>query len=219
MLPVMYGTPWRLCAITTLVIFLASAGFYHPVLAEDLDEPEPVPIHEYPVYDRVVTDKFLTSQTRLVVLQRLTATRLAPWEKKPPTHWFFEVNDFFGRQADPELIADFIFKAARPWRLESQFNFGVPYRFAAGDRLEDPEVSAAPVPAQFFPFPKDSGPPTTVGVLELSRVAFNGPETQALVYVGVDRPDGTGAGFLMWLERRGRNWNVVDTNVLWTARP
>lgn len=206
-------------SVTALLVLFASVALPTAEAAEPRLEPKAVPLHEYPIYDRVLIDKFLTSQTRLVVIQRLTATRLAPWEKEPPDRWFFEANDFFGKRVGPDLISDFIVKSARSWRLESRFNFGVPYRFAAGDHLEEPEVSVAPVPAQFVQPSQRTGPPRTVGVLEFSRVAFNGPENQALVYVGVDRPDGTGAGFLVWLGRSGREWSIVDTDLLWTARP
>lgn len=204
--------------ITATAVILANTALVGASETEPARKPEPVPVRDYPIYDRVLIDKFLTSQTSLVVIQRLTATRVAPWEKEPPKRWFFEVNDFFGKRVDNDLITDFILNIARPWRLESRFNFGVPYRFAAGDHLEEPEVSVAPVPAQFSQPSQGFGAPPTVGVLQVSRVAFNGRETQALVFVGIDRPNGTGAGFLVWLERRGQQWAIVDTDVLWTVR-
>jgi hypothetical protein len=205
--------------ITAPVVILASTALLGVKAADPPERPEPIPVRDYPIYDRVLIDKFLTSQTTLVVIQRLTATRVAPWEKEPPKRWFFEVNDFFGKRVDDDLITDFILKIARPWRLESRFNFGVSYRFAAGDGLEEPEVSVAPMLAQFAQPSQGLGAPPTVGVLQVSRVAFNGRETQALVYVGVDRPDGTGAGFLVWLERGDEQWSIFDTDVLWTVRP
>ena len=182
------------------------------------EEPKPVPVDDYPIYDRVIIDKLLTSKTTLVVIQRLTATQVAPFADGPPDLDFFEVNQFFGTGLDPDLVMDFVHKAGSPFRLQSRFNFGVPYQFASGDALEGPEVSLAPIPAQAAPPPRE-GPPPTVGVLELSRVAFNRPENQALVYVGVDRPDGTGAGFLFLLYRMGTLWRSADSEVLWTKSP
>jgi len=54
--------------------------------------------------------------------------------------------------------------------------------------------------------------------LEFSRVGFNRREDQALIYVGDNRPDGSGAGMLVLLHRRGRVWTIVNTEVLWIAR-
>jgi hypothetical protein len=53
--------------------------------------------------------------------------------------------------------------------------------------------------------------------LEFSRVAFNPREDLALVYVGNYRQDGSGAGFLVLLRRRERVWEILDTEVIWTA--
>jgi len=38
----------------------------------------------------------------------------------------------------------------------------------------------------------------------------------ALMYVEALRPDGTGAGFLVWFRRQGRSWILFDTEVAWT---
>ncbi len=55
--------------------------------------------------------------------------------------------------------------------------------------------------------------------LAFSRVAWTLKEDQALVYVANERPDGTGAGFFYWLRRQGRDWNLLDTDVIWLAHP
>ena len=205
----------RSCLASAMMLVpsgVALAAVPGPVAEQD----QAVPLEEYGIYDRVVIDKFLTSRTTLVVIQRMTTTRLAPFEEKSPDQAFFDVNQLFGGVLDRDLITDFVHKTKTPSRLESRFNLGVPYRFAVGDQLEGPEVSLVPVPAQSPPGPRPDGPPPIVGVLEFSRVGFNRREDQALVYVGVDRPDGTGAGLLFWFHRVGVVWQSVDGEVLWT---
>ena len=181
----------------------------------------PVPEEEYAVYDRVVTSKFLTSQTTLVVIDRLTTTRLAPdvEEETPPlTVRVFQDRGYFDGALPPALIQDFVLKNQRPFRMERRFNFGVGYRLVSGDG-EIPEVSIPMIPAGFRPvqaLPQ-------VGRLAFSRVGFavSGRVQQALVYIADHRPDGTGAGFLIWLRRLEQRWDPIDTEVLWTlgARP
>ena len=55
-------------------------------------------------------------------------------------------------------------------------------------------------------------------LLEFSRVAFAPKEGHALVYVGQYRPDGTGAGFFVVLQRQAAGWEIQDTEVVWTMR-
>lgn len=179
--------------------------------------PEPVPVEEYPVYDRVVDEKFLTSQTTLVLVRRLTVTRLVP-NGEPLTAAFFHDNQFFGGRLPQALVSDFLLKAARPWRLEAKFRFGAPVRFVSGGEMEGPEVSLAPIPAGRPSRRRMQETPATVGILEFSRVAFTPRGEQALVYVGDDRSDGSGAGFLIWLRRTPAGWEVLDTEILWVAR-
>jgi hypothetical protein len=38
------------------------------------------------------------------------------------------------------------------------------------------------------------------------------------MYVETLRPDGTGAGFLVWFRRQGRSWTLFDTEVAWTIQ-
>ena len=206
--------------LSTVFCLLAAPAAVLPAEQPDAGL-EAAPIEDYSIYDRVVLDKFLTSQTELVLIERLTVTRLGPdW---PPTSLaFFEENGFFEGRLPRDLVRDFIVKNRRPSRLEARFNFGVRYQFISEEGLE-PEVSLAPVPAAFlFPAPQSlltqSAPPT-VGLLGFSRAGFTVNGDQALVYVGDNREDGTGAGFLLWLSRRGRDWEIADTDVLWIARP
>jgi hypothetical protein len=60
--------------------------------------------------------------------------------------------------------------------------------------------------------------PPVLDRLAFSRVARTLRSDQALLYVENTRPDGTGAGFLVWFRRRGREWTIFDTEVVWTVR-
>jgi hypothetical protein len=103
-----------------------------------------------------------------------------------------------------------------PARLEGRFQFGVRYRFVTGNSTEEPEVRGA--------FPVAQPPPSGVQALPvLDRLAFSRVgrtlrNDQALVYVENQRPDGTGAGFLVWFRRVARDWTIYDTEVVWTVR-
>ena len=193
----------------------ASAG----AVARPEDRPEPVPPEEYALYDQVIQTKFLTSQTRLVMIERLTVTRLSPEERNPPDRAYFTENRFFEGKLQADLVEDFLLKTRRSSRLEARFRLGVPYRFVSDGELEEPEVSLGPIPVELPPADLVQEAPATVGILEFSRVGFNRRENQALFYVGDNRPDGSGAGMLVLLERDGLAWTIVDTEVLWIIRP
>jgi len=210
----LYSRVLPIACAALLVAGLASADSGAP----PREKPELVPHAEYVIYDRVVLDKFLTSQTTLVLIDRQTVTRLNPQDKEPPTRTFFDENEFFEGKLEPDLITNFLAKMRRPSRLETQFNFGVSYRFVSGQEAERPEVSLAPIPAAGPRGWPAQGPPSTVGTLGFSRVGFNRRETQALVYVGDYRPDGSGAGFLILLRRTGQTWEILDTEVVWVAQ-
>lgn len=205
-------------ALSIFAIFCLLVAPATALLAEQPGaKPESVLAEEYPIYDLVIQDKFLTSQTQLVLIERLTVTRLGP-EWPPTNQALFEENSFFEGRLPPDLVTDFIKKNRQPSRLEAQFNFGVRYRFISREGQE-PEVSLMPVPAVFGPGELVQAVPTTIGLLGFSRAGFTVKRDQALVYVGDNRPDGTGAGFLLWLSRQGQAWEIADTDVLWTARP
>jgi hypothetical protein len=179
---------------------------------------ELVPAEEYLIYDQVVIDKFLTSQTTLVLIDRQTVTRLNPDDEEPPTKAFFDENEYFDGELDPNLVTDFIAKVRQPSRLETRFNFGISYRLVSGQDPERPEVSLVPIPAAWRRGGLVEGPAPMVGVLGFSRVGFNRGRSQALVYVADFRPDGTGAGFLILLRRTGKTWKILDTEVVWVAQ-
>jgi len=185
--------------------------------------PAPVPSEEYPLYDLIVRDKFLTSQTTLVVIERLTVARTKKNERDYLSRESLEDQEIFDNRLPPVLLDDFLSKLQAPSRLDGKFNFGVPYRFTRDGVPEEPEVSLAPIPAadrrSIQGRGQDQGPRSTIGLLRFSRVGLTRREDQALVYVEEERLDGTGGGFLVWMHRRGKVWTIADTEVLWMARP
>lgn len=180
-------------------------------------QPAPVPSEEYPLYDLVVRDKFLTSRTTMVVIERLTVARTKKDEHDYLSLESLEEQEVFANRLPPVLLDDFLFKLKAPSRLDGKFNFGVPYRFVRDGVPEEPEVSLAPIPASDRR--SIQAPRSTIGVLRFSRVGFTRREDQALLYVEEERLDGTGGGFLVWTTRRGKVWTIADTEVLWMAQP
>jgi hypothetical protein len=180
------------------------------------EKPASVPSEEYPLYDLVVRDKFLTSQTTMVVIERLTVARTKKDEHEYLSRESLEEQEVFENKLPPVLLDDFLFKLKTPSRFDGKFSFGVPYRFVRDGAPEEPEVSLAPIPAADRR--RIQAPRSTIGVLRFSRVGFTRREDQALVYVEEERLDGTGGGFLVWLYRRGKVWTIADTEVLWIAQ-
>jgi len=185
-----------------------------PVTAAE--QSAPIPVEDYSLYDRIVTAKFLTSDTTLVVLERMTIARLIPNLDGPMTTAVFQEQGYFDGALPPDLVRDFIGVNHESARLEGRFQFGVRYRFVSGNTMEEPEVqSAFPVGARVRP----TQVPPILDRLAFSRVGRTLRNDQALVFVENTRPDGTGAGFLVWFRRQGREWNLYDTEVVWTVRP
>jgi hypothetical protein len=169
------------------------------------------------VYDQVVRSKFLTTGTTLVIIERMTTTQMLPEIQLLPTVAFFEERAFFDSRLPRDLMMDFLFKNQRPSRLGSLFAFGVPYRFISGDGEPESEAKLRGAPWRLPASLVQEA--DSVDRLAFSRVGFSPRLEQALVYVANDRPDGSGAGFLIWLRTQGRNWDILDTEVVWTARP
>jgi hypothetical protein len=187
-----------------------------PSCAAEPSQPN-VPAEDYPVYDRVVQSKFLTSRTTLVIIERMTTTQMLPESPVLPTLAFFEERAFFDSRLPRDLILDFLFKNQRPSRLGSLFGFGVPHRFISGDGEPESEAAVRGAPwRRPVHLVQDAD---SIDRLAFSRVGFASRPDQALVYVSNDRPDGTGAGFLVWLRAQGTGWEILDTEVVWTARP
>jgi hypothetical protein len=173
---------------------------------------------EYPILDLVVREKFLTSQTRLVLVSRMTATRFLPGATDPPSEAFFREVSFLNGPLPSDLVEDFVAKTVEPARLDARFRFGVPYRFVAPDGTEEPEARVPALPALWkSPAVLIQEAPPVIGTLTFSRVGFSRREDQALVYVTEDRPNGTGAGLLVWLNRAGTAWSILETEVIWMA--
>jgi hypothetical protein len=171
---------------------------------------------DYALYDQVVASKFLTSATQLVVIERMTRLRLSPDQEGATTARAFQEQDYFDGELPESLIRDFISINRQVSRLEGRFHFAAGYRFATEGRLDDPEVSIARPVTRPGSMPVHA--PSILDRLAFSRVARSLRNDQALLYVETFRPDGTGAGFLVWCRRQGRGWTMFDTEVAWTIQ-
>jgi hypothetical protein len=196
-----------------LLTCLAAPEF---LLAEGTSAASVIPTEDYALYDLTVEEKFLTSHHKLVVLERMTVARLLPGRTEPITIGLFQDGNYFMGRLPPDLVRDFIEINCAAGRLEGRFQFGVRYRFVTGNSIEEPEVSAAvPVRAGRAAPMLDS---PVLERLAFSRVGRTIRNDQALLYVEQMRPDETAAGFLVWLHRKGLEWTIFDTDVVWTIR-
>jgi hypothetical protein len=177
---------------------------------------EAIAVEDYGLYDQIVEKKFLTSDIQLVVIERMTVPRLLPDQDGPITIKFFQEQGFFGGELPPDLVQDFVGANQKPARLEGRFRFGPRYRFVSGNALEEPEVRRAVPSSAMPPELVQYGP--VLDRLAFSRVGRTFRNDQALVYVENPRPDGTGAGFLVWFRRQASGWTIFDTEVVWTVR-
>jgi hypothetical protein len=231
--------------ILIITVLLADVVLGLPRAVAESDRlADAIPAEDYALLDQVVTSKFLTSATQLVVIERMTRLRLSPDQEGPTMIGVFQEQGYFDDELPADLIREFTAINRQPSRLDGRFHFGVGYRFATGDRLEDPEVSLSPygwglAPFFFAPVPvrgaagqapsQTSEPvpwagtrpvqaPSVLDRLAFSRVARSLRNDHALMYVEVVRPDGTGAGFLVWVRRQGQGWTLFDTEVAWTIQ-
>ena len=187
------------------------------------DGPTAVPTEDYLLYDLIVDEKFLTPETKLVLLERTTLTRLHPEQQGPLRIEIFNEYEIFDGRLPLELVRDFVYKNQVPSKLGGHFGFGVRYRFVTGDGPEQ-ETSLAPMPVSWvevFPIqePPLDEPPEIIDRLAFSRVAYTFGHEQALVYTEYNRVDGSGAGFIVWLTQSGKRWGIFDSELVWAARP
>lgn len=188
------------------------------------DSPMPVvPADDYPLYDVIVDEKFLTPETKLVLLERATLTRLHPEQEGPLRLETFQEYEIFDGRLPIDLVRDFLNKNQTPSRLEGHFGFGVRYRFVSGNGAEQQETFLAPVPvSRGTPRLLQEGPldepPAVIDRLSFSRVGYNFGREHALVYVEYNRPDGSGGGFAVWLRASGSRWGTFDSELVWAAQ-
>lgn len=234
----------RLIATIILVLLMDILLSLPGAVSESGQKTDAISVEDYALYDQVVTRKFLTSATQLIVIERTTQFRLSPDQEGPTTTEAFQEQEYFDGELPADLIREFTAINRQPSRLEGRFHFGASYRFATGDRLEEPEVSLSPYGwglAPFFlaPVPvRGAGEqassqtselvpwafarlvqaPSVLGRMAFSRVARSLRNDHALLYAEVLRPDGSGAGFLVWFRRQGRSWTLFDTEVAWTIQ-
>ena len=210
----------KVIVLVGLALLRPETAIVFSATAPEPEQPQPVPAEEYPFYDLAVEAKFLTSRTRLVIIERMTAIRLHPEEPQLPTAAWFADQEFFDGRLPKDLIRDFATKAQRPARLDARFTFGVRYRFVSGEGVPDTEAAVPVFPAAWRVEEENDG--DTLEILDrlaFSRVGLTSRGDQALLYVANQRPNATGAGFLFWLVRRQGSWEIFDTEVLWVAQP
>jgi len=208
---------------TRLIVTIIAALFMDVLLglsgavAESGQKADAISVEDYALYDQVVTSKFLTSATQLVVIERMTRFRFSPDQEGTATIGAFQEQRYFDGELPADLIREFTVVNQQSSRLERRFHFAVGYRFATGDTLEEPEVSLArPVTVVRA---RVAQAPSVLDRLAFSRVGRSLRRDQALLYVEILRPDGTGAGFLVWCRLQGRSWTLFDTEVAWTIQP
>ena len=187
------------------------------------DSPPPVPLEDYPLYDVVVDEKFLTPETKLVVLERTTLTRLHPEQQGPLRLETFQEYEIFDGRLPIDLVRDFLFKNQTLSQLEGHFGFGVRYRFVSANGAEQQETSLAPLPVSLgMPQLLQEGPldepPAVLDRLSFSRVAYSFGREHAFMYIEYNRPDGSGAGFAVWLRASGSRWGIFDSELVWAAQ-
>lgn len=206
----------RLIVTIIVVLFMDIFLGLPEAVAESGQKIEVIPAEDYALYDQVVTSKFLTSATQLVVIERATQFRLFPDQVGPTTIGAFQEQDYFDGELPEDLILEFISVNRQVSRLEGRFHFAVGYRFATEGKLEEPEVSLARPFTVHRARPIQA--PSVLDRLAFSRVGRSLRNDQALLYVETLRPDGTGAGFLVWCRRQGRRWTLFDSEVVWTIQ-
>ena len=228
--------------IITVLLTDVVLGLPGAVAGSD-QKADAIPAEDYALYDQVVTSKFLTSATQLVVIERATQFRLSPDQEGPTTIGAFQEQEYFDGELPADLIREFTAINRRPSRLEGRFHFGVSYRFATGARSKSrrspshrtvgdwrPSFCACPVRGAAGQAPSQTSEPvpwararpvqapSVLDRMAFSRVARSLRNDHALLYVEVLRPDGSGAGFLVWFRRQGRSWTLFDTEVAWTIQ-
>ena len=196
---------WMMKVATLLVVAWLVGVLPGSVSAGERASVAGIPAEDYGLYDQVIQQKFLTAQTKLVVLERATVTRMFPDQSGPMTEGLFQERDYFMDRLPMDLVRDFVTANRVASRLDARFQFGVRYRFMSGGSIEEPEVASA--------WPVQAAP--VLDRLAFSRVGRTVRNDQALLYVEQRRLDGTGAGFLVWFHRRARTWILADTEVVW----
>jgi hypothetical protein len=214
----------RAWALLAALISACVAGLPAAFSAEPpSDSPPLVPSDDYPLYDLIVDEKFLTPETKLVLLERATLTRLHPEQQGPIRVETFQQYEIFDGRLPMDVIRDFLSKNQTPSKLEGHFAFGVRYRFLSGQGTEQQETFLAPIPVshgapRLAQEESLDEPPAVIDRLSFSRVAYTFARDHAFIYVEYNRPDGSGAGFAVWLRKSGRQWGIFDSELVWAAR-
>jgi hypothetical protein len=117
-----------------IAVLLTDVPLGLPRAMAELDQKaDAIAAEDYALYDQVVTSKFLTSATQLVMVERMTRLRLSPDQEGPTTIGAFQEQRYFDGELPADLIREFSAVNRQPSRLEGRFHFGVGYRFDTED--------------------------------------------------------------------------------------
>src|SRR6185312_5269665 len=101
-----------------LTVIFVSASLIGPTPAKPAeptpDGPAVVPLEDYPLYDLMVDERFVTPEMKLVLLERQTLTRLHPEQTAPVRTETFQEYEIFDGPLPPALVRDFVFKSQTP---------------------------------------------------------------------------------------------------------
>ena len=107
-----------------MVTFAASLTAALPASSAEpsAESPSPVPEEDYPLYDLVVDEKFLTPETKLLLLERETLTRLHPEQAGPVRPETFQEYEIFDGRLPAALVREFVFKNQTSSKLEGKWS-------------------------------------------------------------------------------------------------
>ena len=202
---------------------LAAPAGGAPVAEPSAPEPEvDVEREEYFVYDDLIRGEYWWDGIELVVLSNRTV--VGHGEKGSLEGAVARIREALpGAQA--ETIADFERKNATPQELRADLFFRPRPSPGGKDRIVlGPEVKLISEGEKNKLFQKGDGwkrfyatYPESQGILDVSRVGFNGDRTQALVYAGNQSHWLAGAGFYVLLEKKDGKWEIAAKDGCWIS--
>ena len=126
------------CTMLPALLILTCLATPGLLPAEEMPAPSVVLAEDYALYDQTIESVFLTSHTRLVVIERMTVARLFPGLTEPMTIGSVHDRNFFMGRLPSDLVRSFVGANRDSGRLEGRFQFGVCYRFVTGQFLVEP---------------------------------------------------------------------------------
>ena len=126
----------RLTVLLLVALFLGGFIEVPGAVAESDQKADAISAEDYALYDQVVTSKFLTSATQLVVIERMTRLRLSPDEEGPTMIEAFQEQGYFDGELPADLIRGVQFgqPATKPARRTISLWCRLPVRHGGPDR-------------------------------------------------------------------------------------